>query len=195
MKTLTVNQHRNPTNVMTVPKSSQCMSKWGIKQTLTVSPQRVSSTFQPAPPPPSTIIRLELEALNCFETVESQFDLWGIKFKNAIALQPSNPAFITQPDQIVLMSGPDSGFLEIDFRHPLQYIEAQVISSQSTILSAYNSKDQEIATTYTPASESTTAKASVLSPTLLQIQTEDIHKVIFSTFDGQLIINELKLYF
>lgn len=195
MKTLLLDQHSNATKFMKAPKQSRCTHRWGFEQTLTVSPQRVSPKFKPAPPPSSTIVQLELEALNCFETVENQFDLWGITFKNAIALQPSNPAFITKPDQVVLMSGPNSGFVEIHFHHPLRYIEARIISSQSTILSAFNADNQEIASTQTPPSESRTVTASVLPPTLLKIQAEDIYKVMFSTFDGQLIIDHLKLHF
>lgn len=195
MKTLIANQSSNPTNFMKAPKQSRYTHRWGFEQTLTVSPQRVSSKFKPAPPPTSTVIQLELEALNCFETVEHQFDLWGIRFKNAIALQPSNPAFVSKPDQTVLMSGPKSGFVEMYFQHPLRYIEARVISSQTTVLSGFNGQDKEIASTHTPTLPSTTVTASVLPPTLLQIQAEDIYKVIFSTFDGQLIIDHLRLHF
>jgi hypothetical protein len=93
------------------------------------------------------------------------------------------------------MSGPNSGFLEIYFQHPLQLIEARVTSSQPTILSAFNGNDQEVACTHTPTPEPTAVGVSVLPPTLLQIKTPGIHKVTFSTFDGQLIIDYLKLYF
>ncbi|MGB3533865.1 MAG: hypothetical protein WBA13_10155 [Microcoleaceae cyanobacterium] len=195
MKTLIVKQHSNPAQFMKAPKPPKSDSQWGVQQTKIVSPQRISSKFIPAPPPRSTPIRLELEALNRFETVEHQFQLWGIAFKNAIALQPSNPAFITKAEQVVLMSGPSSGYIEINFRHPLRSIEARVISSQPAVLSAFNSEEQEIASTHTPVSESTGVISSVLPPTLLQIHTPEIHKVTFSTFDGQLIIDYLKVYF
>lgn len=194
MKTLMVKPNSNPAQFMKAPKQPKYSSEWGFEQTLMVSPQRIISNSNFAPPPISTPIRLELEALNCFEIVEHQFQAWGITFKNAIALQPSNPAFITQADQVVLMSGPNSGFLEICFHHPLQFIEARVTSSQPTVLSAFNANNQEVACSHTPTPEPTAVGVSVLPPTLLQIHTPDIHKVTFSTFDGQLIIDYLKLH-
>ncbi len=195
MKTLIVNKASNPANFMKASKPLTCSSDWGFDRTLIVSPQRIQSQFKPAPPPASTPIRLELEALNCFEMIEHQFQLWGMTFKNAIALQPSNPAFITQNNQMVLMSGPKSGFLEISFQHPIQSIEARVTSSRPTVLSAFNSDESEVACAHTPTPKPAAVVASVLPPTLLQINTPDIHKVTFSTFDGQLIIDYLKLHF
>lgn len=195
MKTLTVKQNSNPAQFMKAPKPPQYSSEWGFEPTLILSPQRTHSQFKSAPPPCTAPIQLELDALNCFEIVKDQFLVWGITFKNAIALQPSNPAFITQADQVVLMSGPNSGFLEICFHHPLKLIEARVTSSQPTVLSAFNASHQEVACTHTPTPEATPAVGSVLPPALLQIRTPDIHKVTFSTFDGQLIIDYLKLHF
>uniref|UniRef100_A0ACD5GXR6 Uncharacterized protein n=1 Tax=Desertifilum tharense IPPAS B-1220 TaxID=1781255 RepID=A0ACD5GXR6_9CYAN len=36
---------------------------------------------------------MDLENLKCFEVVAHQFEERGVIFTNAIALQPSNPAF------------------------------------------------------------------------------------------------------
>jgi hypothetical protein len=195
MKTLMVKPNSNPAQLMKAPKPPKYSSEWGFEPTLIVSPQRITSNRNFAPAITSTPVCLQLEALNCFEMVEHQFQAWGITFKNAIALQPSNPAFITQADQVVLMSGPKSGFLEICFHNPLQFIEARVTSSQPTILSAFNANNQEVACTHTPTPKATAVGVSVLPPTILQIRTPDIHKVTFSTFDGQLIIDHLKLHF
>lgn len=195
MKTLMVKQDSNPTNLMKAPEHLKYSTERGCDQTLIVSPQRTNSKFKPAFSPSSTPVRLELEALNCFEIVEHQFQTWGITFKNAIALQPSNPAFMTQPNQIVLMSGPNSGFLEISFQHPLQLIEARVTSSQPTVLSAFNYHGQEVAHTQMPAPEQTEVMASILSPALLQVSTPEIYRVTFCTFDGQLIVDYLKFHF
>src|SRR5919202_261193 len=41
---------------------------------------------------PSSVC-LNLEDLKCFEVVDRQFHRYGITFENAIALQPSNPAY------------------------------------------------------------------------------------------------------
>ncbi len=194
MNTVMAKHNSHPTNTMKAPEHPQYSPEWGYEP-MVIFPQRSCSPSNIAPPPSSKPIQLELESLNCFEIVESQFLAWGITFRNAIALQPSNPAFVTQPEKIVLMSAPESGFLEISFQHPLRSIEARVTSSRPTVLSAFNNENQEIAQTQMIAPEQTEVVASVLSPTVLQINRSDIYKVTFCTFDGQLIIDDLKLQF
>ena len=183
----------NP-NTMKAPEHRKPSQKWSYEPRI-VFPQRTGSQVETAPPPATSPIQLELESLNCFETVEYQFQAWGVIFRNAIAIQPSNPAFVTEPEQIVLMSAPDSGFLEISFQHPIQSIAARVTSSRPTVLSAFNNQNQEIARTQMTTPEATEVIASVLSPTVLEIHQPDIYQVTFCTFDGQLIIDELQLQF
>ena len=49
---------------------------------------------------------LNLQQLAAFEVVTNQFAAWGVAFAGAIALAPSNPKFIDQPGQKVLMPAP-----------------------------------------------------------------------------------------
>jgi len=51
---------------------------------------------------PSSVC-LNLEDLKCFEVVDRQFHHYGLTFENAIALQPSNPAYPPRTGTSVLM--------------------------------------------------------------------------------------------
>jgi hypothetical protein len=82
------------------------------------------------------IVRLALEDLKCFEVVEHQFAHWGVTFNNAVAIQPSNPAFITDSGATVLMGAPKSGLIEVSFKYPVRSVSGLVTSSRRTVLSA-----------------------------------------------------------
>lgn len=144
-------------------------------------------------PQPSTEICLALGELHCFETVDTQFQHWGIQFVNAIALQPSNPAFGAD-SAVALMGAPKSGWLEIHFQIPIRQIEAQVMSPRTTILSMYGSPAAEQAILQT---EMTLVGTRSPEHPVKQFRSElsrpqaDINKVTFYTFDGQLVINQL----
>lgn len=144
----------------------------------------------------STRIRLALKELSCFETIEHQFQDWGITFVNAITLQPSNPVFGVDSEAMVLMGAPKTGWLEIHFTVPIRRIEAEVTSSRPTILSAYNSMDEAIAQT-----EMTLVKSGShihpieLPKAWLSLNGEEIRKVTFYAFDGQLVISQLLVEF
>lgn len=90
-------------------------------------------------------IRISLEELKSFETVENQFQNLGVKFTNAIALEPSNPAFGATNGVKVLMGAPKSGLIELTFTKPVKWVSAGVSSSRRSILSAYDRQDTEIA--------------------------------------------------
>ena len=140
-------------------------------------------------------IRLALEQLQCFEVVEGQFQAWGITFVNAIALQPSNPAFGIGSNQTVLMAAPKSGWLEVHFQHPVRRVEAAVTSSRRTILSAYNREGDEIDRAQMAKTFDRRCLPRVLPSDQLCVQATNIHKVTFSTFDGQLIVDRFKVEF
>ncbi|NET17516.1 MAG: hypothetical protein F6K08_34195, partial [Okeania sp. SIO1H6] len=65
-------------------------------------------------------ISLDLENLKSFEVVDHQFKNWGLTFSNAIAIEPSNPAFAVPPGVKVLMGAPKSGLIEIHFKSPVK---------------------------------------------------------------------------
>lgn len=137
---------------------------------------------------------LNLEALSCFEVVEHQFDQLGVTFKNAIALQPSNPAYPPHSGTIVLMAAPKSGWLEATFARPITQFSCYVTSSQRTIMSAYDSQgiliEQAMAQANLASSDSAT-----LANAQLQINAANISRITFYAFDGQLTLDDLSFEF
>lgn len=63
---------------------------------------------RPAPgpiylPPKPRALALPLERLSPYEKVTDQFQDYGLLLQNAVAIHPSNPSFIYQPDQLYLL--------------------------------------------------------------------------------------------
>ncbi|MEQ9667299.1 hypothetical protein [Coleofasciculus sp. G2-EDA-02] len=137
---------------------------------------------------------LNLEALSCFEVVEHQFHQFGVTFKNAIALQPSNPAYPPRSGTIVLMAAPKSGWLEATFSQPIAWFCCYVTSSQRTMMSAYDSQgmliDQVMTQPNLAGSDSPTPPN-----TQLQIDAPNISRITFYAFDGQLTLADLSFEF
>src|SRR4028118_782761 len=143
---------------------------------------------------PSSVC-LNLEDLKCFEVVEHQFHHYGITFKNAIALQPSNPAYPPRSGTTVLMGAPKSGWLEATFSKPICKFCCYVTSSQRMVLSAYDSQDKLL------------VRQSLSVPNLagfddkfppnaqLIIEEPNISRITFYAFDGQLTLDDLSFDF
>lgn len=135
-------------------------------------------------------VRLDLEDLECFEVVDRQFETWGVRFSNAIALQPSNPAFPTRSGKTVLMGAPRSGRLEATFNVPVNYVSGFITSSRRTVLSAYDAENRPVASTSSD-SGNLAGSNSKLSPNVqLSLQAANIRRIIFHTFDGELTLDE-----
>ncbi|HBK20940.1 MAG TPA: hypothetical protein DDZ60_00045 [Planktothrix sp. UBA10369] len=143
----------------------------------------------------STKIRLALEDLNCFEVVENQFQHWGITFNNAIALQPSNPAFVIKPTTTVIMGAPKGGHLEINFKYPVQKVSGIITSSSATVLSGYDAEGKKVAETGMSVSHHISSDALNFPTAQLKVSGFNLKKVTFGTFDGQLILHHLRVEF
>jgi hypothetical protein len=136
---------------------------------------------------PSSIC-LNLEDLKCFEVVEHQFHHYGITFKNAIALQPSNPAYPPRTGTTVLMGAPKSGWLEATFSQPVSMFCCYVTSSQRTVLSAYD-HEEKLLVRSSITEPNLAGSNSQLSPNAeLRIQSPNISRVTLYAFDGQLTL-------
>lgn len=142
-----------------------------------------------------TCICLNLEDLKCFEPVERQYERWGVIFNNSIAIQPSNPAFPTHSGVTVLMGSPKSGFLEATFLRPVHWVSTFVTSSQRLVLCAYDQNNQLLTQTALPAANLANSDSALPPSTLLSLTANDIHRVTFSTFDGQFIIDDFSFCF
>lgn len=136
-------------------------------------------------------IRLDFEGLHRFEVVEDQYRRWGVCFDNAIAVTPSNPAFPPHSGAIVLMGAPKSGFLELQFLRPVQFVSGYVTSSRFTAMSAYNNLGQTIARAELPAANLAESGSSVPPNQQLIVRSPDIHRVTFYAFDGELTVDDI----
>ncbi|MCP2730471.1 hypothetical protein [Limnofasciculus baicalensis] len=139
-------------------------------------------------------ICLNLEDLKCFEVVEHQFHQYGVIFKNAIALQPSNPAYPPHSGTTVLMAAPKSGWLEIVLSKPITSFCCYVTSSQRTIMSLYDSQNVLIDKIMTEPNLA--GSDSSIPPNLeLKIHNPNISRITFYAFDGQLTLDNLSFEF
>lgn len=195
MKTVMEQQCRPITGFIPEPHQFTKVRTWNSCEELIVSPQTTPENSDPTRIKTSQRIHLALEELQCFEVVKDQFLAWGITFVNAIALQPSNPAFGIQPNQTVLMGAPRSGWLEVHFQYPVRRVEAIVTSSRRTTLSAYNDQGQELHQAEMVKTPDCRSLPMVLPSDRLRVQGANIHKVTFYTFDSQLILDRFKVEF
>lgn len=138
----------------------------------------------------SVCIRLDLEDLKCFEVVERQFEKWGVIFSNAIAIQPSNPAFPPRSGNIVLLGSPKNGFLEATFLQPVQYVSGYVTSSRRAVLAAYSIDGQPIAHDELPEANLANSNSSIPPNAQLCVTAPNIHRVTFFTFDGHITLDD-----
>lgn len=140
-------------------------------------------------------IRLGLTDLKSFEVVDVQFKYWGITFSNAVAIEPSNPAFAVPLGIKVLMGAPKSGLIEISFKYPVKFVSGVVTSSRRTVLSAYNQDEQLLAQDEMSSCNLLDSDSAIAPNAKLTVNAENIHKVSFYAFDGQLIVIDLSFGF
>ncbi|AFY66157.1 hypothetical protein [Geitlerinema sp. PCC 7407] len=144
---------------------------------------------------PADCIHLLWSDLECFSTVDRQFQQWGVTFSNAVALRPSNPAFPTYGGDLVLMGAPKQGWLEVKFRRPVRYVSSRVTSSRSLQMMAYDSNGQRIAAVPL-LSPNCAESGSAVSPNApLGLHADNIHRVVFSSFDGNFTLGNLCFHF
>lgn len=133
-------------------------------------------------------IRLDLEDLPCFTQVDRQYEAWGVLFKNAVAIRPSNPAFPPRSGVMLLHGAPDSGWIEATFLRPVQYVSSFITSSRLTVMSAFDCHNQLIAQIASPDAN---FQGSAYCPNLrLSVNAANIHRITLYSFNGQLTIDE-----
>lgn len=148
-----------------------------------------SEPRMPAVAPDS--VRLALEELKCFEVVEHQFKHWGLTFTNVVAIQPSNPAFLTVPGIAILMGAPKSGQIEISFKYPVRFVSGLVTSSRRTVLSACDIDGVQIAQDEMPGPNLVGSNSAIKPSTELRVKAPNISRITFYAFDGQLVVHDL----
>lgn len=139
-------------------------------------------------------LHFDLDSLQGFEAVDRAFSRWGVTFKNAIALQPSNAAFPTRSYRHVLMGAPEPGAIEIEFHRPVRWAMGYVTASRRTLLTA------EMAGEIVDRAELSQANLAgsnrPLAPNAcLKVEGNAIDRVTFYGFESQFTLSELCIGF
>lgn len=137
-----------------------------------------------------TYIHLNLEDLKYFEVVERQFERWGVTFANAIAINPSNPAYPTKSGKILLLGAPENGSIEVIFSKPVSFVCGRVTSSRRSTLTAYDSSGVEIARQKITEANLAGTNSQIPANALLGVRGPNIHRVAFYAFDGHLTLDD-----
>lgn len=141
-------------------------------------------------------VRLDVEDLPCFAVVDHQYAAWGVRFSNAIAIRPSNPAYPPHSGSMVLFGAPNYGWIEATFARPVQHVSSFVTGSRRTVMRAFNRHDQLVAQAESPAANlqspnSSDAPATACRPNLrLSLDGRNIHKVTVQSYNGHVTIDD-----
>lgn len=135
-------------------------------------------------------VRLNLETLKSFETVDNQFRAWGITLSNAIALDPSNHAFPPRSGQIVLMGAPKSGWFEVIFHRPARFFNVYVTSSQRALLCAYDNQGKVLDQAELRSPNLAHTNAAIAPNAQMQVFGPEIARVTLYAFDGQMTLDD-----
>lgn len=157
--------------------------------------QRLDTTGAELVPSSPRLIHLNFEELSCFEVVERQFETWGVVFKNAIAIKPSNPAFPPKSGQTVLMGSPRAGVLEASFNRPAQFVSAFLTSSRRTAMTAFDENDTPIAETEIPAANLADSGSSCEPNIQLNLKASNICRVCVRSCGGQFTVDDFAFGF
>ncbi|NET61755.1 MAG: hypothetical protein F6K47_38230, partial [Symploca sp. SIO2E6] len=160
--------------------NGECLSCWGTAECNSNIVGLITSR-----------VCLQLEDLKCFEIVDHQFRPYGITLKNAIALQPSNPAYPAPSGTKIIMAGPKNGWIEAKFSHPISALYCYITSSHPTIVSAYDQQNTILVTASTGGSNLATSDSKIPPNIPMKIEAANIYRVHFYAYDGQLTIADL----
>jgi hypothetical protein len=135
--------------------------------------------------------RLDLKTLEPFERVEDQFQQWGILFKNAIALQPSNSAYPPRSSQMLLMGAPRNGWMEIVFKRPIRFFNCHVTSSRRLVLCAYDSQNRLLTSEELPHANLADSGSPIPPNAPLRAVAPHISRITLYAFDGQFALDDI----
>lgn len=102
-------------------------------------------------------IRLDFQDLSGFERVTEQYSHLGVHFSDAIALEPSNPAFVAKTGNLVLMPLGYEMILSASFDSPTFWMGAYVCGAGSVILTAFDQTGKILAQVSTTPSSGVAA--------------------------------------
>lgn len=129
------------------------------------------------------LIVLDFEDLSAFERVMEQYRHFGVRFGNAIALEPSNPMFTTQSGSSVLMPMENQNSLCAYFDKPTCLVGAFVCGTRIISLKAFDRDGNLLGQTSTlahPTNSSNERGESLV--TQLQLNKRGIARVEFHSW-------------
>lgn len=136
------------------------------------------------------LVRLDFERLKRFEVVDRQFETWGVAIANAVAIQPSNPAFPPHSGRMLLMSAPKNGSIEISFQKPVRFVSGFVTGSRRTVLSAYDRAGNFLAQTQVPGGNLAGRQGAIGPNANLRLSVANISHLTFCAFEGQITLDD-----
>lgn len=134
-------------------------------------------------------LQLDFQALTAFERVTDRYRHLGVGFSNAIAIEPSNPAFLSKTGSFVLMPLGNEMILNASFDFPTSWVGAYVCGARSVILTAFDQTGKIIAQVTTAASSSVAPSHtnSSCSWQQLELNRSGIAKVMFHSSEPFII--------
>lgn len=135
-------------------------------------------------------VSLNFGKLQPFEIVNRQFQRLGVTFANAIALSPSNPAYPSSTGHMVVMGCPRGGWLEATFDAPVKFVSSCVTSSRPTVMAAFDGNNQPLGQTEMQTANLAGSNSELPPNVELQLNADNICRVTFYSFDGQLTVGE-----
>lgn len=127
-------------------------------------------------------IELDFDNLSGFELVSNQYEHLGVRFSEAIALQPSHPAFPYRQGSFVLMPLGERTEIIAYFHRSICHAGAFVVCPKPVRLIAFDASDEPIArisTKQIQVSQGAAEIPEVLPRQKLEIQHPNIAKVLF----------------
>jgi hypothetical protein len=84
--------------------------------------------------------QLDFEDLVEFERVKNQYSSVGVQFEGAIAIRPSNPIFLPNSGDLVLMPSTFQLGIQVRFCRPVSLVQALVSGTRPVTLTALDSQ-------------------------------------------------------
>lgn len=144
------------------------------------------------------VIKLPIDSLRTFDVVVDQFADLGVLFENTVVLQPSNAAYEPTSGKMVLMAAPQNGWIEITFTLPITHFSCVLTSSQHSTLQAFDYEGKVVCEVETEKSAGDNVDPLFGGPPPnlpVVLQADNIHRVLLTTLDGQLVIHNVQFGF
>ncbi|MBW4495566.1 MAG: hypothetical protein KME26_21270 [Oscillatoria princeps RMCB-10] len=138
--------------------------------------------FRQMPPAQPAFIQLDFENLKGFEQLSDQYASSGVRFEGAIALQPSNPAFVPPSASQVLMPLVNQTGITAYFPRPASRAGAFVIGTKPVVLAAFDADGNRLREINTDANYVISPAGELPKPLphhRLEVTGTPIAKVVF----------------